>query len=223
VSQELAAALPATLRLALASTALAFALAFAGAFVCVWRPGGIGDRLIAFAATLSASLPVFWIAEMLILVFVVRLGWWSSFSADQPGSPPLALPAVAVTIPFAALGARLLRGALLDVLAQPYVCAARARGLSEWRILWRHALPNALVANLPLFAVHFVTLVEGAVIVESLVGRPGCGRLLVESVFARDYPMLLGCLLVTGLLCTAVLTALQLAEALLTSMRTELP
>jgi ABC-type dipeptide/oligopeptide/nickel transport system permease component len=219
VRAELAAALPSTLRLALTSTLLALVLALAGAFVCVRKPGGNVDRIVAFLAAMSASLPVFWIAEILVLVFVVQLGWWSSFSADRPDSPPLALPAVAVTIPFAALGARLLRGALLDVLAQPYIRAARARGLSEWRILWRHALPNALVGNLPLFAVHFVTLLEGAVIVESLVGRPGCGRLLVEAVFARDFPMLLGCLLVTGLLCTAVLTASQLAETLLTAVR----
>jgi peptide/nickel transport system permease protein len=100
------------------------------------------------------------------------------------------------------------------VLAQPYIRAARARGLGEWRIAARHALPNAIHASLPLYSVQFAGLLEGTVIVESLFGRPGCGRLLVEAVLARDFPVMQGCLLILGMLCVAVTTLAQIVEVL---------
>jgi ABC-type dipeptide/oligopeptide/nickel transport system permease component len=185
---------PATLELAFASLALASLLGvIAGVAAAAYR-GRLPDHAIMVGALLGVSLPSFWLALMLILFFGLKLGVLPIAGNDQ-GLKSLVLPAITLaTIPLAVIS-RLTRSSLVEVLREDYIRTAFAKGLSRRRVLIRHALRNGLIPLITVVGIQFGTLLGGAIIVETVFAWPGIGRLLIDAVAARDFPLIQGIIL----------------------------
>jgi peptide/nickel transport system permease protein len=179
--------LPATLELAGAALLLAVALALPlGILAAVYRGRVVDVAAMAFAVVGQAT-PYFWMGIMLILIVSVELGWLPT--SGRGGLERLILPAITLGTHFAASLARLTRTSMLEVLGQQFVTTARAKGLSEWSVVLAHTLKNAAVPVITLIGLQFGTLLGGAVVTETIFAWPGVGRLAVQSVFVRDYPV----------------------------------
>jgi peptide/nickel transport system permease protein len=179
--------LPATLELAGAALLLAVALALPlGILAAVYRGRIIDVAAMAFAVVGQAT-PYFWMGIMLILIVSVELGWLPT--SGRGGLERLILPAITLGTHFAASLARLTRTSMLEVFGQQFVTTARAKGLSEWSVVLGHTLKNAAVPVVTLIGLQFGTLLGGAVVTETIFAWPGVGRLAVQSVFVRDYPV----------------------------------
>jgi peptide/nickel transport system permease protein len=193
VVRELMARLPATLQLALISTLLATCLGVVSGVVAATRLYSGFDYLVSLATLFGVSMPVYWLGLMLIIVFAVQLNWLPAAGADEPGS--FVLPSLTLASFSVALVARMTRSTMLEVLGQDFVRTARAKGLREYAVVYRHALRNALIPIITAVGLQFGALLGGAVLTETVFGWPGMGQLLVESIFARDYPMVQGIVL----------------------------
>jgi peptide/nickel transport system permease protein len=193
---------PATAELALASMVVAVLVALPlGIAAAVWR----GTAVDYSAMTLSLagiSLPNFWLGPLLAIVFAVTLGWLPV--SGRGGLEHLVLPALTLGTGLAAILARMTRASLLDELQELYVRAARARGASRARALLVHALGNSLIPVVTIIGLQFGAVLTGAVITETIFAWPGIGRLLVQSIGFRDYPMIQGCILLIAVTYVAV-------------------
>jgi peptide/nickel transport system permease protein len=149
-----------------------------------------GARVISL---LGVSIPNFWLGPLLILFGSVYLGWFPVSGRD--GLSSLVLPAITLGTALAAIVARMLRNSLLEIAEADFVRTARAKGLGEWTILWRHSLRNALLPVVTLVGLQIGAILGGAVIVETVFSWPGIGRLTVEAIQSRDYPLVQGCVL----------------------------
>jgi peptide/nickel transport system permease protein len=179
--------LPATLELAGAALLLAVGLALPlGILAAVYRGRLLDVAAMAFAVVGQAT-PYFWMGIMLILIVSVELGWLPT--SGRGGLERLILPAITLGTHFAASLARLTRTSMLEVFGQQFVTTARAKGLSEWSVVLGHTLKNAAVPVITLIGLQFGTLLGGAVVTETIFAWPGVGRLAVQSVFVRDYPV----------------------------------
>ena len=186
-----------TLELTLAALGLALVLALP---LGVLAARHHGDRLDTGAMALSllgASIPNFWLGPLLILVFSLWLGWTPVSGREGPES--LILPALTLGTGMAAILARMVRASVLEVLGEDYVRTARAKGLSEGRVLWGHALRNAWLPILTLVGLQLGGLLGGAVITETVFAWPGVGSLMVEAIQSRDYPVVQACVLLVSL------------------------
>jgi peptide/nickel transport system permease protein len=183
-----------TLELAFAAFAVAIGVGIPLGVIAALRRNTWGDRVAMTVAVAGVAVPVFWSGLLLIWLFSVRLGWLPPAGAGSLQA--LIMPAL--VLGFAAAGplARLTRATLLDVLGQSYITVARAKGLSERGVLLRHAARNALIPLLTIAAVQLGFLLAGTVVVETLFGRPGLGRLLVDAILWRDLPVIQGVTLV---------------------------
>src|SRR5262245_25667756 len=187
-----------------------------GTGAAVWR-GGLRDGAIRVAATLGLSLPAFWQGTVLILLFSVYLGWMPSLAwvplARDPGAnlAMMALPALTLGTATAAMITRMSRSSMLDVLGREFVRTARAKGLPERRVTFHHALRNALIPVVTVAGVQIGYIVGGIVVVEDVFTLPGVGRLLLDAIFQRDYPVVQGVIL----LLAAAFMGLNLAVDLL--------
>lgn len=152
------------------------------------------DHLTMILALLGVSTPVFWLGLMLIFVFSVHLRWFPIGGADTPRA--LVLPAVALSAASIAVIARMTRSSLLEVIGEDYVRTARAKGLSEHLILMRHALKNALIPVVTVVGLRFGYLLGGAVVTETVFSRPGLGRLLIDGIKFRDFPVVQGTVMI---------------------------
>jgi peptide/nickel transport system permease protein len=215
VFDVIAERLPATIELTLVALLVAVLVAVPlGVAAAVKRDSWL-DRALSAISLFGVSLPGFWFGILLILLFAVHLGWFPvggriPFGAEVPrltgfllidtviaGRPDaflralshLALPAITLGLPTAALLARVIRSAMAEVLATDYVLFAEAKGLSRRRVLFLHALKNALIPAVTVLAIETGSLLGGNMIVETVFGWPGLGRLVVESIFARNYPL----------------------------------
>ncbi len=174
-----------------------------GAGAAVWR-GGARDSAIRVGATLGLSLPAFWQGTVLILLFSIYLGWMPSLVWVPLLQRPLenltmmALPALTLGTATAAMVTRMSRSSMLDVLGREYVRTARAKGLPERRVTLHHALRNALIPVVTVAGVQLGYIVGGIVVVEDVFTLPGVGRLLLDAIFQRDYPMVQGVILLLG-------------------------
>ena len=181
-----------SLPLALYALSLAAALAFPLGIAAAARRGRPTDWLLSGFTQVGLALPNFWLGLLLVLLFAVTLHWVSAggFPGWQAGGWPavkaLTLPAIALAMPQAAILARVLRGALIDTLHEEYIRTARAKGAGEWQVLWRHALPNALVPVLTILGMQFSFLLAGGVIIENVFFLPGLGRLVFQAIVQRD-------------------------------------
>lgn len=193
VVQAIAARLPATFELAFASVLASTLVAMPLGILAAVRARTAVDRAVTAVALLAISMPSFWLGPLLALVFSIALGW-----LPVSGRGTLAhvvLPAVTLGVPMAAVLMRLTRASVLEELRELYVLAARARGVSRARSVLRHALRNSLIPIVTVLGLQVGSVLTGAVITETIFAWPGVGRLLVQSIGFRDYPMVQGCIL----------------------------
>ena len=186
----LAERFPATAQLAVASLLVALALSLPLGIVAALHRDGAIDHVARLVALLGVSLPAFWLGPMLILLFAIE--WDLLPVSGRAGIASLVLPAVTLGAGITGLLTRMVRAALADELARPYLLAARARGLGGAAVVARHALKNALVPVVTVVGLQFGALLTGAVITETIFSWPGLGRLLIESIRLRDYPVVQG-------------------------------
>ncbi|MBL8094289.1 MAG: ABC transporter permease [Anaerolineales bacterium] len=214
VARAIGEQLPNTVVLAAAALAVALGIGFPLGIFAALRPGSWADTLAMAVSVTGLSIPTFWLGLMLILFFSVQLGWLPSI---HKGSDPLSLimPALTLGLPEAAVIARMVRASLLDVLSQEYIVAARAKGAGRARVIFKHALRNALIPVVTFLGLQMAYLLGGSAIVETIFARPGIGRLAVSAISSRDYPLLQGVVLVTASIYVVVNTLTDLTYMLL--------
>jgi ABC-type dipeptide/oligopeptide/nickel transport system permease component len=166
---------------------LALLVSFPLGVIAALRPRSLLDRFVSFISLVGQSLPGFWLGIMLILVFARQLRWLPSSGSE--GFKHLILPAVTLAMPLIGILTRLIRSGLLDVLYEDYIRTARAKGLNQRTVLTRHAMRNMLIPVVTVIGLQMGNLLGGAVIVETVFAWPGIGRLLVDAIFHRDYPL----------------------------------
>ena len=190
---EVLARLPWTIELAATSIAVAAAVGVAGGLVAALYHNQRLDTIISALMLFGISMPVYWFGLMLIVVFAIKLQWLPAAGSQDPGAwilPTLTLAAFSV-----ALIARMTRSTMLEVLRADYVRTARAKGQIEHAVVYGHALRNAMLPIVTVIGHQFGTLLGGAVLTETVFGWPGMGQLLVDALFARDYPVVQGVVL----------------------------
>ena len=188
----------ATIQLTLAAMLVAIVIGVPlGVFAAI-KQGSAWDVVATTTAMLGVSIPAFWLGLMLIQLFAVTLGWLP-ITGDR-GLRGLIMPAVALGVAEAAIITRLTRSSLVEILGLDYVRTARAKGLIERAVVWRHALRNALLPLLTMIGMQFGTLFGGAVIIENVFSRQGLGALATQAVINRDFPVVQGCVMVAAVL-----------------------
>jgi peptide/nickel transport system permease protein len=210
--------LPPTLLLTAMASVIGVALAVPLAFVAALQRNGPVDMAIRGAAQFGLSMPVFYIGLVLLTVFSARLQWFPVGGyGDGWGDRlyHLLLPALTLALSLAAVLMRNLRSAIIDVLSAEYVNFARAKGLSRRVILARHVLRNALISTVALLGPTIGTLLGGAVITESVFAIPGIGRLMIDSIYGRDYPVIQGLTLTLAVLVSLIFLVTDLLQAAL--------
>jgi ABC-type dipeptide/oligopeptide/nickel transport system permease component len=217
VAERLQISLPLALYALLLSTALAFPVGLLGAA----RRGRASDIALSGLTQLGLAIPNFWLGMLLVLLFAIGLHWVSAggFPGWEAGFwtalKSLTLPAIALAMPQAAILARVLRGALIDTLHEDYIRSARAKGAGEWRVLWRHALPNALIPVLTILGMQFSFLLAGGVIIENVFFLPGLGRLVFQAIAQRDLIVVQSVVIVLVFAVVAVTFLIDLAYVLI--------
>jgi ABC-type dipeptide/oligopeptide/nickel transport system permease component len=188
---------PATLELSLAALAVCLGIAIPAGVFSASRRGTARDRVTSVLTLLGLSVPNFALGPLLILLFSVELGWLPV--SGRGGVSHLVLPALTLGAALAAILTRMVRGAMLEELQSDYVRTARAKGLAERAVLFHHAFPNALIPIVTIVGLQFGTLLAGTIVTETIFSWPGIGRLAVQAIQSRDYPLLQGCILVIAL------------------------
>ncbi|MCY3822992.1 MAG: ABC transporter permease [Nitrospinae bacterium] len=183
----------ASAELTLASMAVALLISLPLGITAARRQGTALDLGAGFLAVAGASMPVFWLGPLLIIVFSIGLGWLPV--SGREGSLSLILPAVTLGAALSPILMRMARSSLLEVLPQDYISAARAKGISEKRVLWLHALKNACLPLITILSLQLGALLSGAIITETVFAWPGVGRLVIQAIASRDYPLVQGCVL----------------------------
>jgi peptide/nickel transport system permease protein len=198
VIQEIWARLPNTVLLAVVAITLACLFGIPAGAISAVRPYSWIDYLVTSAALFGISMPVFWLGLMLVVIFSVILQW---LPAGGTGSwKHVLMPSFTLASFVVAFIARLTRSTMMEALSQDYVTTARSKGLREEVVVIKHALKNALIPIITVVGLQFGLLLGGAVLTETVFAWPGLGRLIVDSILARDYPMIQGVILIFGLL-----------------------
>jgi peptide/nickel transport system permease protein len=225
VTTEIASRFPNTIELAIASMIFAILIGVVAGIISATKQYSVADYSVMGVALFGISMPVFWLGIMLMMIFGVFLGWLpiggridlllpfnritgfmvfdSIITANGAALLSvlrhLILPAIALgTIPMAII-ARTTRSSMLEILRQDFIRTERAKGLSERKVIYKHAIRNALVPVVTVIGLNFGLLLSGAILTETVFSWPGVGRLVVDSVYARDYPLVIGCILVFAL------------------------
>ncbi|HXJ81496.1 MAG TPA: ABC transporter permease [Candidatus Methylomirabilis sp.] len=209
VVDELADAWPATLELTVAALVIATALGVAAGVVSAAWPNSLFDAVARLGSLFGLSMPVFWTGLVLIVVFSLWLPWLPVGGVGSPSH--LVLPAVTLALPSVAMVARMTRSSVLEVLREDYVRTARAKGVAERLVVAKHALRNAAIPILTLLGLQAGQLMGGAVLTESVFSWPGLGRLMIKAIFARDYVLLQGAVLVFALAFVLINLAVDVA------------
>ncbi|MBT2232547.1 ABC transporter permease [Nonomuraea sp. NEAU-A123] len=208
-------AFPATLQLAGATMILAILGAIVVGSWAAYRPNSLADRVASFTSTTAASMPDFWFAIMGVLVFAVALGWLPTSGTESAAA--WVLPVLTLLIrPFGVL-VQVVRGAMVTALSAPYIKVARSKGAGELRVVFGHALRNAAPPALTVAGDLTVGLVNGAVVVETIFGWPGIGKLMITSILQRDFAVLQAAVLVTAITIFALNIVIDACYALLDS------
>jgi ABC-type dipeptide/oligopeptide/nickel transport system permease component len=211
VLREILDRFPYTLVIALGAIFLATAMGIGSGILAATRRNRLSDALVMVTALLAVSTPSYWLGLMLMLVFSLSLGILPSIGIATPAH--YVLPVLTLGAQSGGIISRMTRSAMLDVVGQDFVRAARARGERESTVILRHALKNALIPVLSIVGLRFGNLIAGAVLVESVFAIPGVGRLLVDAVLWRDYPMIQGTMLFVAALFTLVNVATDVLYA----------
>ncbi len=197
VREVIAARLPATLQLAGVSLLIALLVALPLGVAAAVNKGKAIDRATLALGLVGVSMPNFWLGPLLIMLFSVNLRWLPVSGRD--GFASVILPAVTLGFALAAILSRMVRTSLADVLGAEYLQAARARGVSERKVIWLHAMRNAAIPVITILGLQLGALLSGAVIAEAVFAWPGIGTLLLQAINGRDYPVVQGCVLVISL------------------------
>lgn len=185
-----------TLKLSLLSILIASAIGLVAGVISSTRQYSLFDNLSMLSALFGISMPIFWLGLLLILLFAVKL---SLFPAGGTGTlAHLILPAIALGAASAAVIARMTRASMLEVMRQDFIRTARANGLRETVVIYKHALKNAMIPVITVFGLEFGYMLGGAVLTETVFSLPGVGRLMVEGIFTRDYPVVQGSMLLVA-------------------------
>jgi peptide/nickel transport system permease protein len=218
VVRLIAERLPVTLELTGMAVVLAVLIAVPLAFVSALRPGGIADAAIRAVSQVSLSMPVFYVGLILLITLAAGLRWFPVGGIGDSAVENLyylALPALTLALSLSAILLRNLREALLEVLTAEYVSFATAKGLTRRTVLLSHVLRNASISTVTLLGLHIGSLVGGAVITETVFAVPGVGRLMIDSIFARDYAVVQGLTMTLAVLVSVVFLAVDAVQALL--------
>jgi len=202
VGQLVAAAWPSTLRLALCAMLVAVLLAIPAGVHSATRRNRWDDRALSFFSLLGLSFPNFALGPILILLFAIQLDLLPVSGASGVGA--FVQPAVTMGLSLAAILTRMVRNSMLEELGQDYIRTARAKGLSESRVVYGHALRNALIPVVTVLGLQFGALLAGTIVTETIFAWPGLGRLTINAISNRDYALVQGCLLTIGLTYVAV-------------------
>jgi ABC-type dipeptide/oligopeptide/nickel transport system permease component len=197
VLEELRLRIGSSAVLALAAFAVAVAIGLGLGLLSALGRGTWIDAVAMLLALAGVSMPIFWLASLLIFVFSLQLGWFPATGFG--GWNRLVLPALALGFISSATLARLVRSSVLEVLLQPFVTTARSKGLREAVVIRRHVLKNAFIAIITVMGLQFGTLLSGAVITETVFARPGVGKLLVDAITTKDFPVVQGAVLFIAL------------------------
>jgi peptide/nickel transport system permease protein len=198
VAAEIKARYPATIQLALGAMLVAILVAFPlGMISAIYRNSWI-DNVARFFALIGVSMPSFWFGPLLIIAFAINRQWFP-VSGREEGLRSIVLPAVTMGLALAAILTRMIRVSVAEELGQLYVTTAIAKGVTRVRAIFRHALKNALIPVITVLALQFGSLLTGAIITEQIFSWPGLGRLLIQSINARDYPQVQASILVIAL------------------------
>jgi peptide/nickel transport system permease protein len=213
VAATIANQLGRTVELALAAMLVAAVLGSALGILAALRPGSWLDRGLMAVAVSGVSVPVYWSGLLLIWLFSARLRWLPA--TGQGSLAHLVMPALVLGLASAGALARLIRSALLDALAQDFVTTARAKGLGEAAVVVRHALANALIPSVTMLGLQFGFLLGGTVVTETVFARQGVGRLVVDAILWKDFPLIQGIVLLTALVYTLMNLSVDVLYAVL--------
>ncbi len=197
VTTEIWDRFPNTVELAVAAMAIAMLIGVVAGIISATKRNSIFDNASMLVALFGVSMPVFWLGLMLMVLFAVTLGWLPATGRGTISH--LILPAITLGTGSAALIARMTRSSMLEVLHQDFITTARAKGLREQIVVYKHALKNALIPVVTIIGLQFGLLLGGAVITETVFAWPGVGRLMVGSIMARDFPVVQGTVLLIAL------------------------
>ncbi len=197
VLESIVRRLPATLELALAAMVVALVLAIPLGLLSAYKKDTVVDQGSMLFALLGISMPNFWLGPLLIIVFSLKLGW---LPVSGRGSlAHIVLPAITLGTAMAAILTRMTRASMLDVIQSDYITTARAKGVRESRVVLKHAFRNALIPVVTIVGLQIGGLLAGSIITETIFAWPGIGRLAIQAINARDYPLVQGCVLVIAL------------------------
>jgi len=196
VVEEIGSRLPYTIELAMVALVLAVTVGLLAGVAAAIRRNTMLDLLISSFSVFGVSMPVYWLGLMMIIVFAIDFHLLPAAGADDPAS--ILMPAVTLALFSLGLIARMTRSSMLEVLGQDYVRTARAKGAPFRSVVFRHALRNALLPIMTVIGLQFGALLGGAVVTETVFAWPGVGRLLIDSIFFRDYPVVQGLVLMFG-------------------------
>jgi len=204
VSKIISEALPRTLSLALLAFLVAIVIAVPAGIISATRKNSTTDNVVSVVAFIGLSMPDFWLAILLIIVFAANLQWLPAIGYEPisegfwPWLRHLILPAIAVGTGFSAIIARMIRSSMLEVLQADYMRVAASKGLADRALMLRHAFPNALIPVVTVIGIAFALLISGAVVVENVFAIKGLGRVLIQGILNRDYPVVQGAVLVVS-------------------------
>jgi|CXWL01.1.fsa_nt_gi peptide/nickel transport system permease protein len=227
VAELIASRLPATLLLMGTALVVSTLVALTLGILAALRPYSLLDNTATFVALAGFSMPVFWLGQVMLLVFALQLDWFPAQGMLSLRAPSegwgrvldigyhLVLPAVTYSIYHLALLYRLTRAKMQEVLAQDFIVTARAKGVPELRVVLRHALRNALLPLVTVIGINFGFMLAGSVLTETVFAWPGTGRLLYEAILARDYPLLMGLFTCLSTMVVAVNVATDILYALI--------
>ena len=194
--------LPASLELAVAAMLMALVVSIPLGILSAVKRGSVWDVASMLGALFGLSMPHFWLGIMMVLLFSVTLGWLPT--SGRGTLAQLVMPSLALGLSLMAMFARLTRSVMLEVLSQDYVRTARAKGLKERVVIGKHALKNALIPLVTVAGMQFGFLIGGTVIIETVFAWPGVGRLVVQAIFSRDYPLVQAAVLVLAVLFVSI-------------------
>lgn len=213
VSSLIGAALPATLLLAFISIIVSIVLSIPLGIKAATSRGKAADQAIRIFSLIGLSFPNFWLATMLVLLFAITLGWLPP--SGMAGVSSYIMPAITMGVILTSTNVRLVRTAMLETLQSQYIMVARAKGLSETKVLYKHALRNCAIPLITYFGIQFGGLLGGIVVIERVFNWPGLGTLAFDAVGARDYPVLQGVITVLSLMIVGINLLVDIAYGLI--------
>jgi peptide/nickel transport system permease protein len=198
VESMMAQKMGATLLLACGGMVIALLIAVPVGIISAVRRGSLSDFFGRLISLLGISFPNFWLGIMLIIIFAVKLHWLPA--SGYKGFEYLVLPSISLGLILSGIFARLIRSSMLEVLNHQYITTARSKGIKEWKVIIKHALRNALIPTVTFIGLQFGTLLGGTVIIEQVFSWPGIGRLLLDAISQRDFPVIQGSVIILSFL-----------------------